>query len=101
MTELLKGSSPKSEAQKRREAFANPYEAMSPVPIKPAPKKPLPPRKRKVAEIEKSEEKGANKMQEKDKGKKLGSEQISDKKDIPLSPQKIIEATVPKVCLQA
>lgn len=55
MVELIKEASPKSEAQKRREAYANPYEEMCPVPVKPVIRQTR--WKRKVGETEKPEEK--------------------------------------------
>lgn len=94
MVELIKEVSPKSEAQKRREAYANPYEELSPVPVKPVIRHTR--WKRKVGETEKPEEKsGAKKLQkEKEKEKEVEKEAPQ----MPLSPQRIIEATVPKVC---
>ena len=91
MAELIKEASPSSEAKKRRAAYANPYEAECPVPVKPIPRQN--PWKRKVGQTEKPEEKAGAKKLHKEAEKEVEKEPPQ----LPLSPQRIIEATVPKV----
>ncbi|THH02704.1 hypothetical protein EW026_g193 [Hermanssonia centrifuga] len=89
MAELIKEASPPN-----KPAFLNPYQAASPVPMKPVVKKPLPPRRRAKAGVDSASATTAE--------KKIAEQQIAPqppkerKVEPQLSPQKIIEATVPK-----
>lgn len=83
ISELIRETAPP-----KKPVFTNPYEDASPVPIKPAPKKPPTARRRAVAGAQPNGARAAAEQK---------AEQPVRNPETELSPQKIIEATLPKV----